>query len=244
MRKSVSTIVAFSLFMACTNVAVSGEDDGRAIVNNAIKSMGGEAKLAKFQTMTWKETGTYYGMGEGLPYTGEYAINPPDQFRMVIKDVFIIVVNGDKGWISAGGEVKDMSKDQLASEINNQKAGWIASLLPLKDKAYTVARVVGKDEKTKVVSVTRKGYPEVKLHFDAKTGLRVKSEYTTKASDLEFKEVKMEMTFSDFRDVDGAKIPHKIEMKRDGKRFVEAEMSEIKSAAKLDAKLFAKPTND
>lgn len=242
MRKFVAILVALALFLTWSEVASSGDDDGRALVAKAIKAAGGEKNLAKMESITWKEKGTYYGMGDGLPYTGDYAIMP-GKFRMVIKDVFTMIVNGDKGWTSGGGKVTEMSKEQVAAEGVSQKAGMISSLLPLKDKAFTIVAVPSKDEKVNIVSVTRKGYPEVKLHFDKKTGLRVKHEFMNKAADLQFKEVRIELTFSDFKEVEGAMMPHKIDLKRDGKRFVEAELSEIKSA-KHDPKIFGKPGND
>src|SRR2546427_242862 len=103
MRRVISTLAIGSLLLTLSGPVFSGGDDGRAIVTRAIQAAGGEAKLAKFQAFTWKEKGTYYGMGEGLPYTGVYAINRPSQFRMEIEGVFIVVVNGDKGWVQAGG---------------------------------------------------------------------------------------------------------------------------------------------
>lgn len=218
-------------------------DDGRAVVTIAIQAAGGEAKLAKFQASTWKEKGTYYGTGDGLPYTGVYAINRPNQFRMEIEGAFLIVLNGDAGWIRAGGETKAMSKAQLASEQQNHKAGWITTLLPLTDEAFKVIAepaAKGDDPKTIVVRVSRKDYPTVKLYFDKKTYLLVKSVYSTKAADLDFKEVVMENSFSDFREVDGAKLPHKMSLKRDGKRHLEAEFTELK-AGKVDPGTFNRP---
>ncbi|MSQ93498.1 MAG: hypothetical protein EXR98_02955 [Gemmataceae bacterium] len=242
MRNVVNTLAMGTLLLTLAGPVFSG-DNGWAIVKKAIEATGGEPKLARFQAFTWKEKGTHYGMGDGLPYTGVYAINRPHQFRMEIQGVFVIVVNGDSGWISAGGDTKDMSKEQLASEQKNHKAGWITTLLPLKDKAFKVIAepaVKGDDPKTIAIIVSRKDYPDVKLYFDKKTSLLVKSVYSMKAADLDFKEVVMEGTYSDFREVDGAKLPHKMSLNRDGKRFVEAELSDLK-AGKVDAKTFDRP---
>src|SRR2546428_8816628 len=54
--------------------AADDQADARAIVAKAIKAVGGEQKLEKFKAQTWREVGTYYGMGDGLPYTGNYAV--------------------------------------------------------------------------------------------------------------------------------------------------------------------------
>ncbi len=240
MRKTIGILV----FLGFVGVVHSGDDDAIAIVNKAIKASGGEANLAKFDTMSWKEKGTYYGMGVGLPYIGNFAISNQDKFRMEIEGVFTLVVSGDKGWISSMGEVKEMAAEHLAEQHTMLRAGWIGSLLPLKKEAFALKMLpdakVG-DALASVVLVTRKNYPDVKLYFDKKSGHRVKSEYRNKASDLKFKEVTMELYYSDYRVVDGASLPHKVVLKRDGGRYVEAESVEIRAAAKLDPKTFAKP---
>ena len=246
MRKiAVALIIGIALCIGAGGGQSGDADPARAIVYRAIKAEGGEANLAKQKASTWKEKGTYYGMGDGLPFTGIYAIQWPDQFRMEIEGFFVLVLNGDKGWTTMGGETKEMSKDELALQRFNHKAGWLNTLLPLKDKAFQLKLVgdakVG-DEPAQVVQVTRKDYPEVKLYFAKKSGLLVKSEFRTK--DEAQKDIVSASYFSDHRDVDGAKVPHKVVMKRDGKLFVEAEVSEMKAVGKLDAKVFAKPGND
>jgi zinc protease len=244
MRKMLRVLVATTLFLTGVSFAISGEEDGRAIVLNSIKAIGGAEKLAKHQAVTFTEKGTYYGMGDGLPYTGKHALQYPNQFRMEIEGVFTLILNGDKGWTTMMGEVKEMSKQQLATQIQDHKAGWIMSLAPLTDKAYTIKKLADAkvDGKTaNVVQVSRKDYPEVKLYFDAKSNFLVKSEFKTKAEDMGFKEVTMEGYFSDYREVDGIKTPFKNVMKRDGKLFVESEVTSLKAEGKLDAKVFAMP---
>jgi hypothetical protein len=183
-------------------------------------------------------------MGNGQPYTGKYAAQWPGQFRMEIVDVFTVVLDGDKGWIKSMGEIKEMSKEQIAAQRNDQRAGWMSSLLPLKDKAFGLKTLpdakVGTQE-TRVVLATRPDWPEVRLYFDKTSNYLTKMEYRTKAAELGFKELAAEMLYSDFRDVDGVKVPHKMVMKRDGKLFVEAEVTSMEAKGKLDAKTFARP---
>jgi hypothetical protein len=244
MRKSSALFVACALLLGWASVAWSGGDTGRAIVAKAVKAAGGQANIAKFQSGTWKEKGTYYGMGDGLPYTGVYAMQAPEKFRMEIKGVFVKILNGKKGWTIAGGKAQEMKKAEVESEQVNQRAGFVASLVPLKDKAFQIkatgsAKVKGKEASG--VEVSRKDYPTVKLYFDKKTSLLAMSAYKVKDAEQNFKEVLMEVYFDDYRDLDGAKVAHKFVLNRDGKKFVEAEMMEIKGTKKLDAKLFAPP---
>jgi hypothetical protein len=244
MRKTLSCLVVAAFVFVWTGLAQPGEEEGRALVAKAIKAMGGEEKLKKYNAVTWKEKGTYYGMGEGLPYTGIYSIQHPGQYRMEIEGVFTIVVNRDKGWIKAMGETKDLSKEQMASQISDQRAAWVTTLLPLADKAFTVTALGEskvEDRPALGVKVTRKDYPETKLFFDKKTHLLVKHEFRTKLPDAGFKEVTAETFYSAYREVDGVQSAAKWSLKHDGKLFVEAEITEMKAAGKLDEKVFERP---
>ena len=100
------------------------DEKARAVVNKAIKAMGGEKKLAKHQAFRSKEAGTYYGMGEGIPYTGVYAVQWPGQFSMEIEGVFTIVLNKDKGWVKSTGNTVEMPEEQLKKQKSDHFAGW------------------------------------------------------------------------------------------------------------------------
>lgn len=236
------TLTVLVLVASIGRAPADDADKARAVIDKGIKALGGEDKIAKFNIQTWKEKGTYYGMGDGLPYTGVYAIQWPDQFRMEIENVFIVVLNGDKGWIKAQGEVKEMSAKELTEQKENHYGGWVTTLLPLKDKAYQLALIdeITVDKRPAVgVQVSRKDHRDVKIYFDKETGLRVKSEL--RVLDESGKEVGQEMFYRDYKEMQGAKIPMKIEIKRDGKRFVEAENFDVKPAAKLADSVFGKP---
>jgi hypothetical protein len=215
----------------------------KEIVAKAIKAMGGAKQLEKNQLATWKEKGTYYGMGEGQPYKGEFAVDGPGKFRMEIEGVFIIILNGDQGWMKAGGKTMAMTKEQLASQIRENKAGTVTRLYVLKNKAFQLEDLgeVKVDKKPALgVKVTRKDFPEVKLFFDPKTSLLLKAEYQAQSQE-KGKEVLQEVYYQDYKKVNDALVPHKIHIQRDGKKFVEAEIIEWKAHDKLDSKLFAKP---
>src|SRR5437870_10054726 len=88
MRRVLCGSLACIACLAWAGFAVSGDDDGRAIITKALKAGGGEAKLAKFDSTIMKEKGTYYGMGDGLPYTSVIHMQRPDKFKMEIVGVF------------------------------------------------------------------------------------------------------------------------------------------------------------
>src|SRR5262249_5998476 len=117
MRKALSAGMA--LFTAFLAAGFAGAAEPKAVIDAPITASGGAEKLAKFNSETWKEKGTYYGMGAGQPYTGTYAVSFPDRFRMEIEGAFVIVLNGDKGWFKAGDNTSEMGKEQLEEQKEN-----------------------------------------------------------------------------------------------------------------------------
>ena len=239
-------MVGFVLGLALSiNVSsVWADDAATAIIEKGLKAVGGEKNLVKHRAATWSETGTYYGMGQGLPYTGKYSLQQPDQFRMEIEGAFVIVVNKDKGWTQAGGQTKEMTKEELLEQQESLNAGWVSYLVPLRDKKYTLKSIGDyklEDRTTVGVRVSTAGRRDVELYFDKETGLLAKMALQVKASEMGGKEVTQEAIFKDYREVDGAKIPMKLTVKRDGKQFVEAELKDYKAAGKLDDSVFAEP---
>jgi outer membrane lipoprotein-sorting protein len=242
MRYFVCALLAAALLAAMSRADDAA--DARAVVDKAIKASGGADALAKFKAQTFREKGTYYGMGDGLPYTGIYSVEWPNRFRMEIEGIFTMIVAGDKGWVKSDKGVDVMTAEQLAREKNNMHGPYIASLLPLSDKAYTLATLpeakVG-DKPAVGVKVTCKDRPDVSLWFDKATGLLVKVEQMVETDDPKAKTVKQETVLSDHKEFAGCKMATGLVVKRDGKKFVEAVMSDFNPAEKLDEKLFSKP---
>ncbi len=140
MKRSVIHI-ALSLLTITACVQGAEKESALDIVNKAIKNAGGRKALAKYLSMTWKDKGTYYGMGAGIPYTGTYAAVFPGKFRMTIEGGFTKVLNGDKGWFNSNGETKEMEKDQVAEEKEGQYSSWITTLLPLSEKPFKLSLI-------------------------------------------------------------------------------------------------------
>jgi hypothetical protein len=243
MRKLLCT--GIGVYFALTTLLSARADDAadaRALIDKAIKAAGGKDNLVKYKAQTWNEKGVYHGMGMAQPYTGKYAVVWPDKFRMEISGVFTLVLDGDKGWIKSGDETKEMSKEQLTSQQESMHAGNVSNLVPLEDKSYTLTTLpeIKVDGRPAVgVKVVKKGMPDVSLYFDKATTLIVKSSFRARGEDG--KALTQDTYLSDYREVDGLKIPKKMVLKHDDKLFVEAENTDLKVLEKLDAKEFAKP---
>ena len=245
MRKSLVVLLVVAIpFLAVRPSRADDAADARAIVAKAIKALGGEEKLEKFKAHTLKETGTYYGMGDGLPYTSNYAVQYPHQFRMEIVGIFTVVLNGDKGWMQANGETREMTADELKVHQDEHFAGWITQLTPLKDKQFkltTVGESKINDRTTVGVRVSVEKRRDVNLYFDKESGLLVKAEHRAISQEQGGKEVNQEIFLSEYKEIEGVKFATKYLIKRDGEKFVESEVHDVQAVGKLDDSVFGKP---
>ena len=241
---------------ACGTARADDQADLRKVIDKAIKATGGEEKLAKYKAESFKMKGKFYGMGdEGIEYTGEWQVQPPDKFRVQVDgevggqkvNFFTQVVNGNKVWRKGfNEETQEVTDKDDLTEIKEQfNAREVESLLPLvKGKEYQLASLgdVKVNDKPAVgIRVSRKGFRDVNLFFDKDSGLLVKTERSVKDLMAGDKEQTQEEVLSDFKEVQGVKHATKLVINRDGKKYVEAELSDVELKEKLDDSIFAKP---
>jgi hypothetical protein len=250
MRRFVCLAVALSLTVAGLGRAEE-KAEPKALIEKAIKATGGEETIAKFKVTIFKDKGKFYGMGQGEAYTGEFTVQHPDKMRVKIeagagdmKFTFIQVVNGDKVWRKLGDAKAAVEKEEAAEVRESVYAGFVASLLPLKDKSFELAplgevKVGGKPALG--VKVSHKGHRDVNLFFDKESGLLVKSETVVKDPMEGFKEKTQETLYSDYKPLKGMQLPRKVHINRDGKKYIESEVTEIDLLEKGDDAAFAEP---
>src|ERR1700677_4377993 len=151
MFRTMCVMTLAGLVWTASGTVYSGQEPNpHAILEKAIKAHGGEANLAKYPAVTMKGKGTYYGMGEGIPYTAAWAFQGDTQqsFSLEFKvddTSFKIarVINGDKGWAKFNDDAAtELGKDELAEDQEKLYAGRLSRLIPLKDKSFQLA-VIG-----------------------------------------------------------------------------------------------------
>jgi hypothetical protein len=253
MRKTSCVLVAAALALTATWTARADEKaDARAIIDKAIKAMGGAEKVGDKKAQTFKFKGKSFAQGEGVEFTGDWAIQPPDKVRFQInldingmKITLTQVFNGKEGWTKLNDQTIDYDKDAVEEAKEQLYAGGVESLAPLvKEKGFELS-VVGdvkvNDQPAVEVLVASKGHRDVHLFFDKKTNMLVKTQRTIKDQMQGGKEVNEETFRSDFKDFGGAQRATKIVIKRDGKDYVEGEASDYETIDKLDDSVFGKP---
>jgi outer membrane lipoprotein-sorting protein len=250
MRRTVCVTAA--VLLAWSPALAEQPAEMKALVEKAIKAAGGAENLAKFKGESFKGKGKWYGMGDGLDFTGEWWVERPGKVRVQIdagadgnKFTFIRVVNGKKVWNKFADMTQAVEdKEQIAEAEEETHASRLTSLLPLLEKGYKLAPVgeVKVEGKPAIgVRVSHKGHRDVNLFFDKESGLLVKSEGSGKDFMAGGKEFTQETLYSQYKEVKGLKVPMKVVINRDGKKYVETEVTEIEPKEKLDDSLFEKP---
>jgi len=257
MRHSRHAILAVGFLVAWVAPLQADDKEAQAIIAKAIKAQGGAEALAKFPASVTKFKGKLHVMGAALEMIGEVSSQGADKYKMefsleetggpTFRNVFVL--DGDKGWyrfgVDGGPPPKGgpLPKDKLAEMQEGRYAAWVADLTPLTGKGFTLATPgeVRVHEKTALgVKVSAKGHRDVTLHFDKETGMLVKTESRVK-DEATGQDVTAESLLSDYKEVQGTKQAMKFMEKRDGKLFMEYEVTDYKLVDKLGADVFAKP---
>jgi outer membrane lipoprotein-sorting protein len=232
--------------------------DANAILDKAIKAIGGEEKLSKIKAASWKTKGTITFNGNEREYTGQVTAQGLDHFRQESESEFngnkfraVLLLDGDKGVRMFGENRTEMDKAAVA---NQQLIAYLTvipiTILPLKSKDFKVETigeemVGGKPAVGLKVTVpgSKANAPEGKgIPADSKATAPEGKDfklYFDKESGLPVKvvakvaglmggEATQETTFSDYKEMAGIQKATKIVTKRNGEKFREEENTEFK----------------
>jgi hypothetical protein len=249
MRSKRCVFLSLCLLVAAATVRADESAAARKLIERAILAHGGEATLAKFPVITMKFKGTaHMDNAPALLFKAEMTTNKGEQVKLIVQSEnygkfrLVCVLNGNQGWVEGNGNTQEVKKDKLAVMQEDAYSGWVASLLPLKDKAFelTTAGQVNIDDRPAVgVKISRQGHRDVKVFFDQETGLLVKTERVTK--DERGQELTEETFLSDYKEVQDTKQAMKITIRRGGKPYQTWEVTDYRLAASADDGTFDKP---
>ncbi|HVA49773.1 MAG TPA: hypothetical protein VNH11_25625 [Pirellulales bacterium] len=227
------------------------DNDAKALVDKAIQALGGEARLSAAKALTWKTKGKLrFGDNENN-YTTHATMAGLDRFRQEFDGEFggnpvkgVVVLNGGRAWRKFGDTSMELEGDALANEKRSVylQAIAAATLLPLKTPEFKVEPAgeekVG-DADAVAIKVTAPDGNDFKLLFDKTSHLPVK--VVAKVRGFGGDEFTQETTYSDFKDFDGIKKATNVAAKRDGRTFLEAELTDFKVLDQVDPETFAEP---
>lgn len=236
--------LAVSLLWSCV-LRADDASDARKVVDRAIEAVGGESKLTGLTGGVWKTNGTVNGNPSRADFHGEL----PGKFRIDStrtvngeKVKYSRIVNGDKGWIVEGDNVKPMTGAEIAgvrSSFYHKQAA--TTLVPLTDKGVRLSivdRFTLDGAPVVRIKAERDQFPEILFTFDTKTGLLVKSEMKDKDART-LGDRKVEIEWREYKEFDGVKMATKTKTYHNGKLFIDTEIIDFKGAKNLPEELFS-----
>lgn len=250
MRCMAYGLLALSLPFVLSALGAAGEKEAAAIIEKAVKAHFPKGIDTKNKGLRTKSKGTIHVMGLDLDFSQEVALQGDSKFKEVIemsvmgKAITVTTVfNGKQAWIRAND--KDIKiDDDLLNEFKD--AAYLMSLMTGlfgKEKGLKFS-LLGehkiKDKPALGVNVSREGKKDVSLFFDKETGLISKVELR-KRDLMSGMEVNEERFILEYQEVEGRKTAKKVEVLRDGKALLEAEVTEVHILEKVDDAEFAQP---
>ncbi len=239
-------LVAVLLLGFTQLAAAEGE---KAIIEKAVKAHGGAAKLNKFKAAQTKAEGKLDLLG-GITFTSDSTVQYPDKFKEVTqlevmgKQVTVTTVyDGKKVYINANGTAVPVS-DKVEEEVKEvMRIGGLMRMVFFTEKGYELAslgEIQVNDRPAVGVRVSKKGGRDINLYFDKKTGLVAKVERRG-VDPMGGQEFTEERVIKEYQDKDGMKIAKKLLINRDGKKYMELDITEVKFLDKVDDSEFKQP---
>ncbi|HEV7385371.1 MAG TPA: insulinase family protein, partial [Phenylobacterium sp.] len=160
----------------------------------------------------------------------------PDAERMEMTTAMGAMVqayDGTSGWMQMGPQTMDDARGQMKERHSYGydllrkvgQPGYTAHALPDEPVAGKPAHVV---------ELADAHGHTTRFYLDPGTNQVIKSAYETNGQ-------KVETAYSDYRDVNGVKVPFKTDVSQDGTPVLKVEFSEVQVNAPVDAGLFKKP---
>lgn len=229
---------------------VRAQEGPRQVIEKAIQAHGGMDKLSKARADKVKLKGVLVLGQREVPFTAETSVQLPGQFKNVMEVTvdgrsmkLVQILNGDQAHVLIDGQAQKIEANALTEMKETMQLDRAVRLVPLlADKTFDLeilpeAKV--NDKPVAGLRVTAKGRKDLRMFFDKETGLLVKTEH--KLDDKAGKEVRQEEFYSDFRELGGFRRPVKVTAFRDGKKVMEADLTEVKYYERIDDAEFAKP---
>lgn len=194
----------------------------KALLAKAQAALGGAAKFAAVKdfVQTVEVTIQMPQGGPGMKATQRNYALLPDHFRQDQEFPFgkvVIYSDGKSGWMSTPQGLQPMPPpviDQVRTEMFRE---FIKLILSDRDPARKLAFV----EEDNTVVISGDGGRQIEIQIDPGTGLPQKETYTTNGRTLE-------ETWSEWKDVDGIKLPGAFSVIQAGKKFADSVVKEYK----------------
>lgn len=250
MKRFLGAVLAVFFVSSLISPIRADDKDPKAVLDKAIKALGGEDKLKKAEAVAWKAKGTITFNDNDNEIKTQATVQGLDHYRGEFEGDFngntvkgVTVLNGDKGWRKFGDNSMEMDAEAIA---NTKRIVYLqvipTTLVALTGKGFKLEAAgeekVG-DKPALGIKVTGPDGKDFSLYFDKESGLPVKM--VARVVGFQGNEFTQDTTYANYKEFDGIKKATKIESKRDGEKFQNQELTEFKVLDKVDPKTFSEP---
>ena len=203
-------------------------EQGKRWLSRMQQSLGGAEKLAAIKDFSISTSGTLAG---GKTTVVDRFIAPLTfrQDQETPETPFSVFYNGAIGWVGKAGRISALSPGLLAQV--RAEAFRLIPLLALSDRdpKRTVSHAGAN-----IVVITSQHGSAVRLYLDEQTALPVRLFYQSMTQSGV--PTNMEETWSEWKEIDGIKLPATVVIRQDGRKLGEMRMTEAKfnSGLKMD----------
>jgi hypothetical protein len=238
---------------ARTAPLLQSTDRPETILETAIRAYGGADKFSRWATgrIKYKTAGGIAVPVPGVDFNVEEFFQFPGRFKRVARvgddpaRTTTFVINGDAGWVQNRLGTRPMPQESLrAAQKTRHTFTTFFDLTQLQrpEVKLTAAggeKVNGHD--AVVLKVEEGNGPLVHFYFDRLTALLVQTRKKIPAALPNLEGAVAETSLSDYRDIEGGKVPMSIVSRSEGKVLLNVTILEVQFLDRLDEGVFAKP---
>ncbi len=219
MTRFMSVTLAAGLVLGLGRLAVADDQDAKAVIDKAVKALGGAEKLGAAKIVRWKTKGKISRNDEDNDFSTKVTAQGLDKFRQEFEGEFGgNPVKGVTFWTATKAGGNSATKRTRWKETNSPTrsgpptCNWSPNAPAAQGEGFKVE--AGEEEKVggkpaAVLKVTGPDGKEFQLFFDKESGLPVK--LTATVAGRQGNEFAQETTFANYKDFDGIKRATKIE---------------------------------
>jgi len=221
---------------------------GKSEIADAMQAAGGPA-VSKIQSVEYSGVGIQASPQGDLPVQLKLSLGYPNRYRLdttvnmpgLSGNALVVGYDGRSGWTSSPQGTQDIPPAQIGEFIRRILLTGGIGLYQASQAGTVQVQAIGPRDfqgaKTDAVAIVS-GSVHAVVYFDPATHLAAGARYQQDTPQGAVETIEM---WSDYREVDGAKFPcHGVTL-RNGQKFSEYTVQEIKFNTNPDAALFVKP---
>jgi hypothetical protein len=221
---------------------------GKSEIADAMQAAGGPA-VSKIQSVEYSGVGVQASPQGDLPVQLKLSLGYPNHYRLdttvnlpgLSGNALVVGYDGKSGWTSSPQGTQDIPPTQIGEFIRRILLTGGIGLYQAAQAGTVQVQAIGQRDfqgsKTGAVAIVS-GSVHAVVYFDPATHLPAGARYQQDTPQGAVETIEI---WSDYREVDGAKFPcHGVTL-RNGQKFSEYTVQEIKFNTNPDAALFVKP---